>query len=150
MARVLVDTNVLLRSVQPNHRHHPLAAAAITGLLSQQIDLCVARQNLVEFWAVATRPVANNGLGMDVATAAGEIQKLRAIFTLLEGLPGTADAWQQLARQHAASGKQAHDTHLVATMLVHRVPQLLTFNGNDFKRYRAIKVIEPESVSRTR
>src|ERR1035438_4900903 len=59
----LVDTNVLLRLLQPEHPQYAIASMALAGLRRQESDLCIARQNLVEFWAVATRPVAENGLG---------------------------------------------------------------------------------------
>jgi len=43
-------------------------SAAVAGLRQRNIDLCIVPQNLVEFWAVATRPVANNGLYFQVAS----------------------------------------------------------------------------------
>ena len=80
MGDVLVDSNVLLRSVQPAHPQYHLASAAIGSLLRRNVGLCVARQNLVEFWGVATRPLANNGLAMSPAIVAGELRKLRKSF----------------------------------------------------------------------
>src|SRR5271165_1466140 len=109
----LVDTNVLLRLLQPLHRQYPMASAAVAELRKQGADLCVARQNLVEFWVVATRPLANNGLGMSPLTIAGEVRGLNGLFRLLEGKPGVAAVWERLAGQHLVSGKQAHDAHLV-------------------------------------
>ena len=147
MASVLVDSNILLRSVQPAHPQFPIASAALADLLRRNVDLCVARQNLVEFWVVATRPLANNGLEMNPATVAGEIRELRTVFRLLEGMPGVADTWERLVGKHLVSGKQAHDANLVATMLVHGVTRILTFNGDDFRRYASVEVIAPASVS---
>lgn len=66
---------------------------------------------------------------------------------MLEGLPGVSDTWEQLVAKHQVVGKQAHDANLVATMLVHGVTRLLTFNGADFKRYSEIEVIEPVNIS---
>jgi predicted nucleic-acid-binding protein len=63
-AATLVDTDVLLRLLQPQHPQYSTAAKAVAELRQQRVDLCIAPQNLVEFWVVATRPVANNGLGM--------------------------------------------------------------------------------------
>lgn len=54
----LVDTNVLLRSVQPTHPAHDTAVSAVQILLGRSETLCLTSQNLIEFWAVATRPVA--------------------------------------------------------------------------------------------
>jgi predicted nucleic acid-binding protein len=147
MDSALVDTNVLLRLLQPAHVHYPLASSAIAGLRQQNFDLCIVPQNLVEFWVVATRPLAGNGLGMSPLMIAGEIRGLRNLFRLLEGAAGIADAWEKLVTRHLVSGKQAHDAHLVAAMNIHGVRRLLTFNGDEFKRYEAIEVIVPASVS---
>lgn len=92
MASILLDSNVLLRLAQPAHPHCSVASTAVTALRNQNHELCIARQNLVEFWAVATRPLTNNGLGIDALTATAEIRRLRSLFRLLEGVPGTADA----------------------------------------------------------
>ena len=141
----VVDTNVLLRLLQPGHPQYSVASAAITNLRGQ-FDLCILPQNLVEFWSVATRPPATNGLGLRPLTATAEIRGLRNLFRLLEGKPGIADEWEQLVARHLVAGKQAHDAHLVAAMNVYAVRHLLTFNGDDFKRY-GLQVIAPDAVS---
>jgi len=81
---------------------------------------------------VATRPTANNGLGMSPLTTAGELRALSGIFRLLEGKSGIAGAWEMLV------GK-----HLVAVMLVHAVSDILTFNLADFRRYPGITALDP-------
>ena len=64
---VLIDSNVLLRSLHPGHAHYALAENAISTLRLRDETLCIAPQNLVEFWAVSTRPQNDNGLGLTVA-----------------------------------------------------------------------------------
>src|SRR5580704_12548116 len=75
MAATLIDTNVLLRLLQPQYTQYSIATAAVSELRRRRADLCVATQNLVEFWAVATRPVVTNGLGMSPLTIAGELRE---------------------------------------------------------------------------
>jgi predicted nucleic-acid-binding protein len=58
----LVDTNILLRSVQETHSMHEVAVQAVKSLFEQSEMLCILPQNLIEFWVVATRPIAMNGL----------------------------------------------------------------------------------------
>jgi len=142
----LVDTNVLLRLLQPEHAQYSITSTALAGLRRQECDLCIAPQNLVEFWAVATRPVKENGLGLSPLITAGEIRVLRDLFRVLEGKPGIAEAWEKLVSGHLVSGKQAHDAHLVAVMKVHGVRRILTFNGADFRRYGSVEVIAPFSI----
>lgn len=51
-----MDTNVLLRSVQKSHPMQLDASRAIDHLLVHDKAIAVILQNLIEFWAVATRP----------------------------------------------------------------------------------------------
>jgi len=52
----LLDTNVLARLVLPHDPLCPVATAAIDELQQRGERLVVAPQNLIELWAVATRP----------------------------------------------------------------------------------------------
>jgi len=93
-------------------------ARAISTLKTRRHELYVVAQNLIEFWAVATRQLINNGLGLTVAQAEDELTKLKTIFTIL---PDTADIlpkWEQLIVKYQVLGKQAHDARLVAAMIV--------------------------------
>ena len=57
---VLVDTNVLLRRIQPASAHHKVAVESVVRLLDAGETLCFTPQNIAEFWNVMTRPVASN------------------------------------------------------------------------------------------
>jgi hypothetical protein len=43
-------------------------------------------------------------------------------------------------------GVEVHDARLVAAMLVHAIPNLLTFNLADFKRFKQVRVVSPAEV----
>ncbi len=60
---VLVDTNILLRRIQPDHVHHALAIDSVARLLAAGEQVYFTLQNICEFWNVMTRPTAANGLG---------------------------------------------------------------------------------------
>jgi len=124
---VLVDTNVLLRSLQPNHEQFHIATSAVIALREREV-LYVSTQNLYEFWVVCTRPLASNGLEMSSATTVIEMQKMRPLFKLLQENLLTFHRWQTLVSTHDIKGKNSHDARLVATMLVHDVGKILTFN----------------------
>jgi predicted nucleic acid-binding protein len=143
---ILADTNILLRSLHPEHPHHLVAENALSALRIRGESLCLAPQNLVEFWAVATRPRKENGMGMDCATAAKEIAKLRRLFHLLAYTPEVTETWQRLVIEQAIVGKQTHDAHLAAIMRVNGVPSILTFNVGDFRRFAGIIVVDPALV----
>ena len=55
-----IDTNILLRAVQPAHPMHAVAVAAPQRLMSQEEPLVITVQNVAEFWNAATRPVKYN------------------------------------------------------------------------------------------
>ena len=106
----------------------------------------MAPQNLIEFWAVATRLRDDNGLGMTPARAAIEIATLRQLFRLLPSTPEVLDAWERLVANLGISGKQTHDAHLVAVMRIYSVTSILTFNAAHFKRFPGITVLDPAQV----
>ena len=54
--------------------------------------------------------------------------------------------WEQLVTQHQVQGKQVYDARLVASMIVHDLTHVLTFNTADFKRFTAITAVNPKAV----
>ena len=142
----LVDSNILLRLLQPNHSQHAIAKAALAELQKQKIDLCVAAQNLVELWVVATRPTNENGLGLSPAKAEKELAGVRKLFRLLPPSLDVVNVWQGIVTTHTVLGKKAHDAHLVAVMQVDGVTNILTFNVGDFRRFHGITVIDPAEL----
>jgi len=142
----LVDTNVLLRSAQPKHPMHKDAVTATLKLKQSGESLCIIPQNLIEFWAVATRPVTANGLELSVASAAQELKRMKRFFTLRPDTPAIFAKWEKLVVQHQVIGKPSHDARLVAAMLAHQITHILTFNTDDFKRFSGITAVDPTSV----
>ena len=49
----LVDTNVLLRSMQRRSPSYRQARSAVVTLLRREERLCIFPQNVIEFWSVA-------------------------------------------------------------------------------------------------
>jgi predicted nucleic acid-binding protein len=141
-----VDTNVLLRLLEPQHAHHRDAVYAAGRLIESGEAVHVTPQNIAEFWAAATRPVARNGLGLTSATAAAEIDRIERLFALLPDEPAIYAVWKRLVATHGVIGSQVYDARLVAAMMVHGVGRILTFNAGDFARYQ-IEVIQPSAVS---
>ena len=143
---VLVDTNILMRSIEPQHPMQRVAADALSHLRRQGEQLVLLPQNRYEFWAAATRPVAQNGLGLTPAEAEPEIARFKTLFPVMGDSAAIFPVWEQLVVQHQVFGKNAHDARLVAAMLVHGVASLLTFNKPGFVRYGSIVVISPQDV----
>lgn len=143
---VLIDTNVLLRRTQPNHEHHRAAVESVARLLERGETVYFTPQNIFEFWNVITRPVNNNGLGFSISLALTEVEKIERTLTLLPDSPATYSEWKRLVIKHNVLGVQVHDTRLVASMNVHGVARLLTFNATDFFRFADIEILLPSAV----
>src|ERR1035438_3243548 len=125
---ILIDTNILLRLLQPHHPHCSLVSRALGTLRTRNETLNLTPQNLMEFWAVATRPTSENGLGMTVENSAGELTSFQRLFTLLPETASVYQEWERLISRHRVSGKNTHDAHLVAAMNVHGITTILTLN----------------------
>lgn len=83
-------------------------------------------QNIAEFWNVCTRPLDKNGLGLSPAQTDGEVTHLETLFPVLPDAAGTYAQWRRLVVKHAVSGVQVHDARIVAAMVAHSIPYLLT------------------------
>jgi predicted nucleic acid-binding protein len=142
----LLDTNILLRVSQTNHTMHQDAMNALRILRSQGETLCVLPQNLIEYWAVATRPVASNGLGYSFDEAQDEIKEFKKLFAILPDTAAIFLEWETLVKSHQVIGKQAHDARIAAAMIAHQVTNLLTFNTADFKRFSGIAATDPKDI----
>src|SRR5712692_4525398 len=142
----LVDTNVLLRSVQKSHPMQSDAVNSIDRLLRNREQVFIIPQNLIEFWCVATRPEANNGLGVSVDETAQRIAAFKRALVLLPDTDLIFGEWERLVVKHQVSGKKVYDSRLVAAMKIHNISLLLTFNTDDFKRYDGITAVSPSSV----
>lgn len=143
----LVDTNVLLRSIQQADPMHADAKRATATLTRQDQQLSIVAQNLIEFWAVATRPTVNNGLALSIDDTAQHVAIFKRIFTLLPDTPDILPEWERLVDRHKVIGRQVHDARLVAAMKVHSITHLLTFNTDDFKRYNKITAVNPQNIT---
>jgi predicted nucleic acid-binding protein len=143
----LVDTNVILRLVDPEHPLHQPARQAVRQL-KQSHRLQVTGQNLIEFWGVATRPAYQNGLGWGLARARQVLRTIEQLFPLLPDSPAVYAEWRQLVFEFGVSGVKVHDARLVAAMKVSNVTRILTFNRSDFARFEGagILAIDPRGA----
>jgi predicted nucleic acid-binding protein len=96
-----------------------------------------------EFWNVMTRPVNRNGYGFSPADADLLATEFKVGLRLLPDAPDVHIEWRRLLVAHGISGIQVHDARLVASMHVHGVKRILTFNTRDFTRFTGIEAIHP-------
>ena len=143
----LSDTSVIIRTIHTTSPHQQIAIDALDALRQQKEIICILPQNLIEFWAVATRPIASNGLGLTIAQAKAKIDQLKQVFVLKADEQDIYLNWENLVVQYEVKGKTSHDARLVAAMGTHGISHLLTFNVGDFKRYHdTITVVKPQDI----
>lgn len=146
----LLDTGILLRLVDRQDPLHPEVVSAVKALIDAKQPLFTTNQNIAEFCNVATRPVANNGLGLPPIAAVNLLERIvePLCAILLEGF-SFYSILKHLIQQYSVRGKQIHDARLAAMMLVWRIDNILTLNDRDFRRFEheGIRAILPGSVS---
>ncbi len=144
--RFLLDTNVVLRTVNPDNELYPLVSRAVQNLSIQGQELVIVPQVIYEFWSVASRPANVNGFGWTLSTVRSVVNDFLKEWTLLGDTPEVFAIWLELVTTHRVSGKQVHDARLAAALKAHNVENLLTLNGDDFTRFD-IRAIHPREVA---
>lgn len=143
---ILIDTNVLLRERQAESNQHQQARNALRELIVQGHTLIVTPQVLAEFWNVCTRPLKNNGLGMETSDVTKTLENIMQIFSLHRDKPEAFDHWLDIITKNDVKGVQVHDARLVAAMITYGITHILTFNTKDFKRFQGITIIDPKDI----
>ena len=143
----LLDSNILLRSVDPASPMNADAVASVAKLLAASETVCLVPQNISEFWNVCTRPAANNGMGFTPEQTEAEVARLEALLNLVLDVPQIYHEWKTLVVKHSVLGVNVHDARLVAAMNIHGFSHIMTFNDKDFRRYEpGITVMTPGDV----
>ncbi len=133
---ILIDSNILVRYANLNDPLYSHVDQLINRLFAHGEQLCIVPQNIYEFWSVASRPIANNGLGMSIAEAEVSKQRFIQFFKFLPDHPRLYSEWESLVVHYQCKGKVCHDARLIAAMLTHSISTLLTFNIPDFTRFQ--------------
>jgi predicted nucleic acid-binding protein len=142
----LVDTNVLLGLTNRRREHYQLCQDAIDHLRSHDCLLHFTLQNAAEFWNVSTRPIERNGHGLSIPETAQALDLIEHTMTLLPDTAEVYAVWRDLCRTQDVCGVQVHDAKLAASMEVHGVSHILTFNHADFTRYPKLQAMHPASI----
>ena len=146
---VFVDTNVLIYARHVNSPFHTDAVNRLDDLEAAGAELWVSRQTLREYLAGMTRPGAvSPPIPMHVLLA--DIRAFQTRFLIAEDGPTVTTHLEVLLAAAACGGRQIYDANIVATMLAHGIPNVLTHNTADFNRFSnhitIIPLISPPAV----
>src|SRR5438552_11484124 len=124
---ILLDTDLLGRITDSGDPHCASARRAMRVLPAKGERLVIAPQNLYEFWAIATRMPATNGLGMTTEQASQWLGFFQRRFTLLPDRDDLPSRWHDLVKILRIKGFRCHDARLAAAMQCYGISRLLTF-----------------------
>jgi predicted nucleic acid-binding protein len=148
----LLDSGILLRLIDKSDALHPLIEGAVDRLIIRQETLVITTQNTAELWNVATRPVANNGLGLSPKEVKNLYDEtIVPICGVVDEIELAHSHFLRILFHYNVSGKQVHDARLVAMMLAWQIESILTLNDRDFRRYEpeGIKIVTPAELIAT-
>ncbi len=142
----LPDTSVIVRLYDTNNPLNTIIRQCFRKLERDGENMVIIPQIFVEFWAVATRPIHANGLGMKPENAQKELGRLQKLLRLLPENEKIFPEWKMLVTTYKVSGKPTHDARIVAAMITHGIENILTINPGDFKRFSMINAIKPHDI----
>ncbi len=141
--RLFLDTNVLASAIIPESPRYFHAQGLLRRLARSNRELWISRQIIREFIATMSRQelfrqkfsqrdLTDAGRNLVKRYIVAEDQDIitEQLFLLLEHVP--------------CGGKQIHDANIVATMLAFDIPQLCTYNLDDFRRFSGFVSITAE------
>lgn len=143
----LFDSNSFLRLIENNGHEGQVIFRAIRKLRDANEAIHYTPQVIAEFWNVCTRPsYARGGLGLTIERTERKVALIQKYCSLLEDNIATFLTWRRLVREHAICGAKVHDAKLAASMAVHSVPNLVTLNEKDFRRFPFITIVHPNEI----
>jgi predicted nucleic acid-binding protein len=140
--RVFIDTNVLLYAHLLGSPLYRAAVHRLEELEAGGAELWISRQTVREFLSATTTPgVLSEAIPLDKLVT--DVRHMLKRFHVAEDSPQVTDRLLFLLESTPISGKQVHDAAVVATMLAHDIPRLLTHNIGDFARFGAFITVLP-------
>jgi predicted nucleic acid-binding protein len=75
-----------------------------------------------------------------------EVGRIKREYPVFPETPTVFPEWEYLVSKYRPKNRRIFDARLVALMLVHRIPEILSFNDKDFAQYSEIRVLNPFDV----
>ncbi len=137
---LFIDTNILVYANVIETPFHEQALAAINTAHEAGRTIWISRQVIREYLVTLTRPQVFENLPR--ATVLEQVDQFIERFQVADDSAAVTEQLVKLMGNFKIGGKQVHDANIVATMLAHEIPCLLTHNVKDFQRFGEIIKIE--------
>jgi predicted nucleic acid-binding protein len=131
---VLLDTNIVVHSMQERSGLYLEITKKIEELLKDGHQLYICRQVLFEYYCVVTKPVDKNGYGYTSAKAMEEVEDLMQIYDIIDDVTDM-NIWKDIMITYSITGLKSHDARLVATMESNAINNIFTKNEADFRQF---------------
>jgi len=138
---LFLDTNVLLIATDRSRAGHTVAQKILIAGSSGTIHLAFSGQIIREYLVVATRPLDVNGLAMSTADALRNVAAFRRRTLFFDETEAVSNQLDDLVKLGNIAGKRIHDANVAATMIVHKIPILISENGDDFSPFPDVSVL---------
>jgi predicted nucleic acid-binding protein len=135
--RVFFDTDFLVNALVLQAPFHQIALDTLIRLEASDGEGWISRQILREFLSALTKEKMPYPPQPKEAIIAAS-RALERQFFIAEDHSVITEQLYMLVGEVACGGRQMHDANIVATMLAHDIPELLTFNHKDFKRFSGL------------
>ena len=136
MNRILVDTNVLVYSIDEDSKFNSRAVKLLTD---PSFNLYTTSKNLSEFLVVLTR-------GIEVPISTNEsidlLESLLKTITVLYPSKSSYRQFKELLLKYNPSGLLIHDFEIASIGLDNRINKIATINIKDFKNIDEISIVE--------
>ncbi len=134
VSAMFVDTNVLVFAHIETAPLHVCALAALTQAHESGRELWISRQVIREFLAVTSRPQLFLR-PKPPELLAKLVRRFQDMFRVAEDNAEVTERLVELLGEFSVGGRQVHDANIVATMITHGIPAILTHNLSDFQRF---------------
>jgi len=135
MNKILVDTNVLVYSIDEDSKFHTISKNLIQNPLN---ELYTTSKNLSEFLVVLTRGTKET---VTIENALKVLEDLISYFTILYPSDASRKIFQELLLKYRPKGLKIHDFEIISIGFQNSVTNIATKNEDDFKGVREIKLI---------
>ncbi len=144
---ILVDTNILVYSVDRRSPHHDACKRWIEAPRAITEALCTTWPILYEFLRVVTHPgVLRPPLSATAAMDVVDLIVRSPGFKTLVATPAHAQVARRVINEASnVSGNIMHDLHTVVLMREHGIRRICTRDA-DFRRFPHIEVVDPAQI----
>ena len=132
MSKVLLDTNVLIYSIDKDSKYFDRSQKVIKN---QDLNLFTTIKNISEMLTVITRDKQNN---LTIGDALNVVQDVENISTFLYPNYNSYQTFKKLIEKYEPTGLKMHDIEIISISIENNINNIATFDRKDYKNIEEI------------